>query len=1022
MSLIKDYFEKTRNYKAEYGEKTIVFMQCGSFFEVYALLNNEQYEISNILDFSKVCDLNIVEKKVMIDEKQVVMAGFKEPYWEKYTKKMQEYGYSVVIFTQDEACPNTTRSLFGIFSPGSFFSESSEQVSNFSCCIWIHIVKPNKINPFSMFMGASFVDIMTGQSFIYEFKENYIHSPSPFDQLEKIISSFCPSETIFVSPFKEKETLDIINFIHLNSKIIHHIYLIDDNNNNNNNNNKRAMKCEKQTYQKEILTQFFEIKEFSVFFEPFLDNPIACQSYCFLLDFLYQHNPYLVNKLTQPQFYKDRERLLMANHSLKQLNIIDSQENSYDHSSNHSNNYSSNHSSKHSCIINLLNNCITNMGKRKFKYDFLNPTINEEWLNKEYNMIEYLSNQPQNKDIENKLQKIFDLSKLKRQIVMKRISPKNIYQLYSSLQNILGIFEIIKNDKCWINYFQNQNQNKSGCRLDTISDKITQITTFMECHFMLEQCKMIDSFQKFDENFIVSGKDPELDKSVCLLQNSELELSFIKNYLNELILTGEKSKKKDAELVKLHETEKNNISLIITDKRSKILQQQLKEKRTNDVIVDYCCALTYQTKKLYINTNADAYAFPKHTSSNKFIHSPQIIELCKNITKLKIEVMENISKAYSNIIANMEKFNTDLNNIEDFIVTIDVLICKKMLVHKFKLSRPIIDSSSENSYLKVKGLRHLLIEAISQNELYVPNDIILGHPDSNSQGILLYGTNAVGKTSFIKSIGIAIIMAQSGLFVPCSELIFKPYSSIFTRLLGADNIFKGLSTFAVEMTELRSILKYSDNNSLVLGDELCSGTESTSAKSIFVAGVKNLYSKRGSFIFATHLHEIVDYDEISELTHLKLKHMSVLFNKEKNRLEYDRIMKDGPGESIYGLEVCKSLDLPYDFLQDANEIRLKYTPGSQSILEQKTSTYNAKKIKRICEKCNQFMATEVHHLIPQKEFNNNNKVEKVNNYTLDKNNYANLYSVCEKCHLLFHKTDDYYKKIKTSDGYDLLPI
>ena len=163
----------------------------------------------------------------------------------------------------------------------------------------------------------------------------------------------------------------------------------------------------------------------------------------------------------------------MANHSLKQLNIIDSQENS----------------SKHSCIINLLNNCITNMGKRQFKYDFLNPTINEEWLNKEYNMIEYLSNQTQNKDVDNKLQKIFDISKLKRQIVMKKISPKNIYQLYSSLNNTLGIFEIIKNDTCWIDYFQNQNQNHKGFRIDiigTISEKITQMTTFMESHFMLE--------------------------------------------------------------------------------------------------------------------------------------------------------------------------------------------------------------------------------------------------------------------------------------------------------------------------------------------------------------------------------------------------------------------------------------------------------------------------------------------------------------------------------------------------------
>jgi len=76
--------------------------------------------------------------------------------------------------------------------------------------------------------------------------------------------------------------------------------------------------------------------------------------------------------------------------------------------------------------------------------------------------------------------------------------------------------------------------------------------------------------------------------------------------------------------------------------------------------------------------------------------------------------------------------------------------------------------------------------------------------DYINNGYLLYGTNAVGKTSFIKSIGISIIMAQAGLFVPADSYTFSVYKSIYTRILGNDNLFKGLSTFAVEMTELRS--------------------------------------------------------------------------------------------------------------------------------------------------------------------------------------------------------------------------
>ena len=77
------------------------------------------------------------------------------------------------------------------------------------------------------------------------------------------------------------------------------------------------------------------------------------------------------------------------------------------------------------------------------------------------------------------------------------------------------------------------------------------------------------------------------------------------------------------------------------------------------------------------------------------------------------------------------------------------------------------------------------------------------------------------------------------MYVPSSKFIYYPYNYLFTRILGNDNLFKGLSTFAVEMSELRTILKYSNENSIILGDELCSGTESTSALSIFVASQKN---------------------------------------------------------------------------------------------------------------------------------------------------------------------------------------
>jgi DNA mismatch repair protein MutS len=254
-------------------------------------------------------------------------------------------------------------------------------------------------------------------------------------------------------------------------------------------------------------------------------------------------------------------------------------------------------------------------------------------------------------------------------------------------------------------------------------------------------------------------------------------------------------------------------------------------------------------------------------------------------------------------------------------------------------------------------------------------------------------------------------MAQAGLFVPCSEFNFKPYKYIFSRIIGNDNIFKGLSTFAVEMSELRTILRLSNEHSLVLGDELCSGTETMSAISIFVAGIQHLQKCKSSFIFATHLHEIVEFEEIKNLNSILLKHMSVVFDKERDMLIYNRKLQDGPGSNMYGLEVCKSLNLPDDFLNTAYEIRAKYNPEVGSILDLKSSHYNSKKLISMCEKCGKNPGKEVHHLHHQSEANNEGIIKNEDGI-FHKNNLANLMTVCESCHdeihicpdIVFHRT------------------
>jgi DNA mismatch repair protein MutS len=300
----------------------------------------------------------------------------------------------------------------------------------------------------------------------------------------------------------------------------------------------------------------------------------------------------------------------------------------------------------------------------------------------------------------------------------------------------------------------------------------------------------------------------------------------------------------------------------------------------------------------------------------------------------------------------------------------------------------------------------------------VTNDISLG---INERGLLLYGTNAVGKTSMIRALGICIIMAQAGLYVPCSAFTYRPYTSIMTRILGNDNLFKGMSTFAVEMSELRVILKCADQNSLILGDELCSGTEIDSAISIFVAGLQKLHALESCFVFATHMHEIVDYEEIAQLDKLTTKHMAVTYDRARDMLIYDRKLRDGAGPSMYGLEVCKSLHLPDDFLKMANAIRVKYRAKGAGTgdLSFKPSHFNAHKVKGICELCKKETGEEVHHLQHQKEADVNDYIQHFH-----KNHRANLLTVCESCHLKMHETGQQYKRVLTTGegGYALSKI
>ncbi len=967
--MLKQYFKLVIEYREKYGNKTLLLFQVGAFFEVYTTVDPITKTITEeqVLEFKRFTELASAKKT-----EDIMMLGFRDYMIDKYIDKIQNNGYTAVVYNQDSPTSNTTRSLMGIYSPGTFFSVNNEVISNNLCCVWIHRNNKTRLHKNgNIIIGMSTIDNFTGKSSFYEVITENIHNPTTFDELERFISTYTPNETILISNIEESKVDDIINYVKIEGRKIHKL----------NSNDSRVKNAEKQTYQTEILNKFFPTNTSESLFNSSLEFTYAIQSYVYLLNFVFEHNPNLIHKIHEPCIENKTERMLLANHSLQQLNIID------DHT----------YKGKLSSVSNFLNNCITPMGIRSFKHSILHPTTNHIVMEKSYNITEYLLNNIQWKVWRSDLKNIKDMEKFIRQIYLKRVSPHNIFCFYENLSVIRNLFSFVNDDIILHEYFETDMEMNVLTLCDDLTNQLNRT-------FLIDLCRDLTSTET-DVNFIKPGVNIELDNQVKIFENSKSKLESIRIYFDTLIAKGEKSTKSD--YVKIHETDKSGISLVCTNRRCNLLKQQLQTADNK-----------LQLQFTNVDGSNDTFDMCTviHTSmasgTNVSITNDIITKICSDITQSKQEMSRLISVEFSKFVTNLEIHDQGLFNLVSFTSMLDLLQNKCYIADKYKYYKPIV-RHGKKSYINAKVIRHPLIEQLNTNELYVSNDISIG---MDKDIMLLYGTNAVGKTSIIRAVGINLIMAQAGLYVPCEQFEFVPYTGIFTRILGNDNLFKGLSTFAVEMSELRVILNMANESSLILGDELCSGTEHESAVSIFVSGLNTLHNKKTSAIFATHLHEIVDFEEIQNMGQLIIKHMTVIYNKEKDILIYDRLLRDGPGESMYGLEVCKSLHLPDDFLDVAYEIRRKYKK-EDGILSKKTSHFNSKKIMDTCELCKKEMGTEVHHLQHQERADKNNMINHFH-----KNHPANLLTVCEKCHQEFHKNKTQHKKVKTSVGIEIMEI
>jgi len=614
----------------------------------------------------------------------------------------------------------------------------------------------------------------------------------------------------------------------------------------------------------------------------------------------------------------------------------------------------------------ILNKCKTPMGKRAFSDRIRSPHTSISKINQSYDVVSSVSKCAS--DVRAHLERAFDLERIFRLMERNRLHPCDVWKLLSTLESSATIHSLIGDilrcpfddeevKKC-VEYIHSQINVHiiHGVKLHTISDTLFQ--GGVHSH--------IDSLQDTkDQTFAILEQIRDGISSSCKIERGAKEYS-----------------------------------LRITKDKWEKAKPELKGK------VDCGFGRILNLKEITSKPNRSDKSLDL---SHRFLD-----ELFVSLLRYDDQIASEVSKAYSSFVSSfVENYRELIKTIITYITEADWYSNIAFIADTYRYKRPIC-VDSDVSYIKFSNARHPIVEVIEDQVSYVPHSLDLV-PDQSC--VLLYGVNASGKSTTVKTIGLLAVMAQTGMFVPVENMEFSPYHSLFVRVPTGDNLMKGKSTFEVEGGELREIIKGCNSRSLVIGDELCSGTESESATAIVASGLCRLQEAKATVIFATHYHTLTQLKRIQTLIqnkNVRVFHHSVIWDETTKVLIYDRLLKEGQGSSLYGLEVCKSLGFDEDFLLCANEFR-KELGGVKGLVTPNFSHYNSKLLLNLCSVCGINPAEETHHIKRQETADEKGYIGHEH-----KNRLSNLGGICIPCHdKETYEGESIVGYVKTSEGIKL---
>ncbi|MDD2834528.1 MAG: DNA mismatch repair protein MutS [Methanothrix sp.] len=511
--------------------------------------------------------------------------------------------------------------------------------------------------------------------------------------------------------------------------------------------------------------------------------------------------------------------------------------------------------SRRGTLLVFLARTKTPMGARTLARWIQMPLLSLEAIERRHKAVEELCNNPVLREsLTEELKGICDLERLMSRISCRSAGPKELVVLKSTLARLPRLQEILEDSAS--PYLIEQRGQLSACS-DIVSLLERSIVEDPPTHLR-------------DGGVIKDGFDGRIDELHTLLRDGKGWISRLE--ASEREKTGIKS-------LKISYNNVFGYYLEVTRANLHLVPQDYIRKQTL--------------------ANVERFITPELKDMESKVLSAQ-----ERSISLEQEIFAGLCEKIAAQARTIQEKATALAEL-------DVLVALANVASESGLVRPQFNSEGK---LSLRSLKHPVLDR-SMRGGFVPNDVLLDN--DHNRFIILTGPNMAGKSTFMRQIALAVILAQAGSFVPAAYASLSLVDRIFTRVGAYDDLSAGQSTFMVEMTELATILAAATRDSLVLLDEVGRGTSTFDGLSLAWAISEYLHSTiKCKSVFATHYHQLTQLEGILP----GVKNYSIAVKEEKGTITFLRTVVPGATDKSYGVHVARLAGVPEAVTKRADQI------------------------------------------------------------------------------------------------------